>query len=168
LGSGVPVVVPLVGDNFCGAWPGSFKVGLLLIGHCLWGYDLAVSVEGVQGLLQKLHADDRGARPLMLLQDDGFTLAVVDDLAEAIVSFGQLDRGEIRKIPFAGSDCHSRSPARALANRDSPDCGDGSTWTGVLAKIAILYKIARTRCAIPISSKSVDYPVVDNVMISFI
>ena len=63
-----------------------------------------------QRMLQKFHADDRGARPLMLLQDDGLTLAVVDDLAEAIVGVGQFDRGELVKVPFKYGRCHMLSP----------------------------------------------------------
>jgi hypothetical protein len=56
-------------------------------------------VKGVQGVFQKLHADDRSARALMLLQDDGLTLAIVDDVTEAIVGISQFDCGEIREIP---------------------------------------------------------------------
>ncbi|KKC25039.1 hypothetical protein WP12_16260 [Sphingomonas sp. SRS2] len=81
-------------------------MGLLLIGHRLRGYDLAIAVEGFQRMFQKLHADDRSAWPLMFLQDHRFALAVIDDLAEAVMGVGQFDRGEVVEVPFGLSRCH--------------------------------------------------------------
>ncbi|VWX51058.1 hypothetical protein [Novosphingobium sp. 9U] len=112
-GSGVAALVgPGVGFEIFGAWPGSLKVGLLLIGHCLRRYDLAIAVDGVEGVFEELHADDRGAGALMLLQDDGLALAVVNDLAKAIVCVGKAD-SRVRESAFGIGARHGTSPSGA-------------------------------------------------------
>jgi len=69
-----------------------------------------MTVQRVQCVRQKFHADNRGPLPLMLLEDDGVSLAVIDDLTEAVTGVGQFDRGELIEVSLRCGRRHNMSP----------------------------------------------------------
>lgn len=85
----------------------------MLIRHRLGVYNLAIAVQCFQCVLKKLHAHDRGAGPLMFAQNYRLALAVIDNLPEAVMGVGQLDRREMVVGFLRSNGCHSMSPSYA-------------------------------------------------------